>query len=252
MLTRTQIQRIAQRNRIGMQIQERDYLQHLMLWQLYSRTQRLIFKGGTALRVVYGGVRYSEDLDFNGPDEITALQVMWQEVVAGLTDFGIGAEIRNDWVSEVGYSFDVSFRGPLYDGQDRSKGKVRVDINRRPEKVETRRELATSEYDDVRPFVVTVLTLEHLLAEKVRAMLVRGKPRDLYDIWLLLRQGVEPDTALIESKLAFYGMRWESRMLEEALERVRPDWERDLHPLLPQFVPYEVAREGTQDLLPTP
>jgi predicted nucleotidyltransferase component of viral defense system len=70
-----------------MQIQERDYQQHPMLWQLHSRTQELIFKGGTALRVVYDGVRYSEDLDFNGPDEITALQVMWQEVVAGLTTF---------------------------------------------------------------------------------------------------------------------------------------------------------------------
>lgn len=34
--------------------------------------------------------------------------------------------------------------------------------------------------------LVTVLTLEHLMAEKVRALLVRGKPRDLYDVWLLL------------------------------------------------------------------
>jgi predicted nucleotidyltransferase component of viral defense system len=244
MLTRTQVQRIAQRNAIGMQAQERDYLQHLMLWLLYSRSQELIFKGGTALRLVYGGNRYSEDLDFNGPVDIAVLQMLWKEVVARLHDFGIVAEIRSDWVSDVCYSFDVSFCGPLYDGRDHSKGKVRVDINRRPEEVETRRELATSEYDDVRPFVVTVLTLGHLLAEKVRALLVRGKPRDLYDLWLLLRQRVEPDLELIERKLAFYGMRWEPRVLDDALERVRADWERDLRPLLPQFLPYEVAREG--------
>jgi pimeloyl-ACP methyl ester carboxylesterase len=31
----------------------------------------------------------------------------------------------------------------------------------------------------VRPFVVTALALDHLLAEKLRALLVRGKPRDL-------------------------------------------------------------------------
>lgn len=30
MLTKSQIQRIAQRNGIGMQVQERDYLQHLL------------------------------------------------------------------------------------------------------------------------------------------------------------------------------------------------------------------------------
>ena len=164
-------------------------------------------------------------------------------------DFGVVAEMRNDWVSDVGYSFDVSFQGPLHNGRERSKGKVRVDVNRRPEKVETRRELVTSEYDDVRPFVVTVLTLEHLMAEKIRALMVRGKPRDLYDIWLLLHQEVEPNMALVERKLALYETSWEPGALEEAMERVRPDWERDLRPLLPQFVPYDVAREGMAALL---
>lgn len=249
MLTKAQIQRIAQRNGVGMQVQERDYLQHLILWLLYRRSQELIFKGGTALRLVYGGNRYSEDLDFNGSDDTSALDELWREVVGGLEDFGIVAEIRNSWDSDVGYSFDVSFQGPLHDGRDRSKGKVRVDVNQRPEEVETRRELVASPYDDVRPFVVTALALDHLLAEKLRALLVRGKPRDLYDIWLLLRQGVEPDLSLVERKLALYDRTWNREALEEAMENVRAGWERDLRHLLPQFVPYELARERVEALL---
>ena len=248
MLTRTQIQRLAQRNHIGMQVQERDYLQHLLLSLLYNRSQALIFKGGTALRLVYQSNRYSEDLDFNGPDDADTLRHLWRDVIAALRDFGIQAEMRNEWESGVGYSFDVSYQGPLYDGRDRSKGKVRVDVNRRPEPVETRRELVTSEYDDVRPFVVTVLTLEHLMAEKVRALLVRGKPRDLYDVWLLLSQGVSPDRALIERKLALYEMAFSVEALEEALTRVRADWERDLRPLLPQFVEYKDVRREMEVL----
>lgn len=251
MLTRTQIQRLAQRHGVGAQVQERDYLQHLLLWLLYSRTQEFAFKGGTALRLVYGGNRYSEDLDFNGPPEVAALEALWGEVVAGLEVYGVGAEARNAWASDVGYSFDVSFRGPLYDGRDRSKGKVRVDVNRRQEEVETHRELVASEYDDVRPFVITALSLEHLLAEKVRALIVRGKPRDLYDLWLLLRRGIKLDRALIERKLALYGMRWDRAVLEQALERVQADWERDLRPLLPQFVSYEDARRGIGPLFDT-
>jgi predicted nucleotidyltransferase component of viral defense system len=176
------------------------------------------------------------------------LRQLWHEVVTGLQDFGVQAEIRNEWKSEVGYSLDVSYQGPLYDGHDRSKGKVRIDVNRRPEPVETRRELVTSEYDDVRPFVVTVLTLEHLMAEKVRALLVRGKPRDLYDLWLLLSQGVSPDQALIERKLALYEMTFSTEALEEALIRVRADWERDLRPLLPQFVAFEDVRRVVESL----
>jgi predicted nucleotidyltransferase component of viral defense system len=249
MLTKSQIQRIARRNGVGMQVQERDYLQHLILWLLYRRNQILIFKGGTALRLVYGGNRYSEDLDFNGPDDTSKLETLWHDVVEGLADFGIVAETRNVWDSKVGYSFDVRFRGPLHDGRDRTKGRVRVDINQRPEEVETHRELVTSPYDDVRPFVVTLLALDHLLTEKLRALLVRGKPRDLYDIWLLLRQRAEPDLALVEQKLALCDRGWKREALEETMENVRTDWERDLRPLLPQFVPYEVARERVEALL---
>ncbi|MEJ5241753.1 MAG: nucleotidyl transferase AbiEii/AbiGii toxin family protein [Anaerolineales bacterium] len=249
MLTRDQVRRLAQRHGIGMQVQERDYVQHLLLWQLYSQTQELIFKGGTALRVVYGGNRYSEDLDFNASAEPPLLQALWEKVVRRLADFGLAAEMRNTWISEVGFSFDVSFQGPLYDGRERSKGKIRIDINRRPEEVETQRELVTCEYDDVRPFVVTVLTPEHLFAEKVRALLVRNKPRDLYDIWLLLRRGVQAERSLIERKLSLYGLTWAHAALEEALEHAGADWERDLRPLLPQFVTFEMVRREVLQML---
>ncbi len=249
MLTKTQIQRLTQWHNIGAQAQERDYIQHLLLWLLYSRSQALVFKGGTALRMVYGGPRYSEDLDFNGPGDLAALQSSWQGIVSRMGDFGVAAEIRREWVSDVGYSFDVSFRGPLFDGRDRSKGKVRVDVNRRPEEVEARRALVMSEYDDVRPFVVTVLTPDHLLAEKIRALVVRAKPRDLYDTWLLLNQGVRPDKTLIERKLALYEVEWDRDALEKALDQARIGWERDLRHLLPQFVPYELVREGVMTRL---
>jgi hypothetical protein len=75
-----------------------------------------------------------------------------------MADFGVAADLRNEWEGETGYSLDLSYQGPLFDGRDRSKGKVRVDISRRLEPMETRRELVASEYDDVLPFVVTVLT----------------------------------------------------------------------------------------------
>jgi predicted nucleotidyltransferase component of viral defense system len=222
-----------------MHAQERDYLQHLLLGALYTRSQILVFKGGTAIRLIYRGNRFSEDLDFNGTGGISDLRKLWADVIADLADYGIQAEARNDWESEVGYSFDVSYRGPLHDGRDRSKGKVRIDINRRPEAVATRRELVNSEYDDVRPFVVTILTPEHLLAEKVRALLVRGAPRDLYDIWLLLGLGIAPDRALIDAKLALYGLAFSAAALRAAAGSLQANWERDLQPLLPQPLAYE-------------
>jgi predicted nucleotidyltransferase component of viral defense system len=250
MLTRAQIQRLAQRHRVGMQVQERDYVQHLLLRTLTGRSQGLVFKGGTALRLIYRGNRFSEDLDFNvaaGADTlaaVAALRSLWQGIVGDLADFGMAAELRNEWEGEAGYSLDVSYQGPLYDGRDRSKGKVRVDISLRLEPVETRRELVRSEYDDVLPFVVTVLTPEHMLAEKVRALIVRAKPRDLYDVWLLLAQGVTLERGLLEQKLALYGLSLTAASLEPALSQAARDWERDLRPLLPLYVEADVALRG--------
>ena len=201
----------------------------------------LAFKGGTALRMVYKGNRYSEDLDFNGPADVSLLKELWAGVLSGLWDFGILAEIRNEWQSDVGYSFDVNYQGPVYDGRDRTKGKVRVDINLRPEEIRLQRELISSEYDDLPAFVLTVISQEHLMAEKVRALLVRSKPRDAYDLWLLAAQGVQLDPALVSRKLDMYNIPLTKASLDEALEKAQANWKRDLGPLLPQFVAWEDA-----------
>ncbi len=65
----------------------------------------------------------------------------------------------------------------------------------------------------------------------------------------MLRQGVELDLALVEHKLAIYDRTWNREALDEAMERVRAGWERDLRHLLPQFVSYDVARERVEALL---
>ncbi len=249
MLTRTQIQRLAQRHSIGIQAQERDNLQHLLLYSLYSRSQALVFKGGTALRIVYKGNRYSEDLDFNGPAETPMLQGLWKNVLEDLGGFGVNAEIRNEWQSTVGYSFDVSYQGPIYDGRDRTKGKVRVDISTRREKTDTQRVLVPSEYDDLRPFVLTVISPEHLLAEKVRALLVRSKARDVFDIWLLINQGIVVDRKLIEKKLALYEIPLTTQNLDDALDKAKADWTRDLRPLLSQLVSWRDAASQIEPVL---
>ena len=249
MLTRQQLQRLAQREHIGLSAQERDYVQHLLVALLSFRSQALIFKGGTALRMVYHGNRYSEDLDFNGPNDVPWLRETWVGVTKELERYGLVADIRQEWPGEVGYSFDVSYQGPLFDGRDRTKGKVRVDISLREEQVVTRRELVTPVYDDVRPFVVTVLAPEHLIAEKMRALLVRAKPRDLYDLWLMHSQGWHLDRAILDQKLALYGRPFTSEWLKDRLTRIAPDWERDMRPLLAQFVTYDDAEQGIRSLI---
>ena len=101
----------------------------------------------------------------------------------------------------------------------------------------------------MRPFVVTVLSPEHLLAEKAGALLVRVKPRDLYDVWLLIGQGVHLDGDLIRQKLKLYGMILTPAVVEAALPQARADWERDLRPLLGQDIEPEVTDRAVAALL---
>lgn len=177
------------------------------------------------------------------------LKGLWKDILEDLGRFGINAEIRNEWQSAVGYSFDVSYQGPMYDGRDRTKGKVRVDISTRSEKTDTQRVLVPSDYDDIRPFVLTAISPDHLMAEKIRALLVRSKARDVFDIWLLINQGIVVDRKLIEKKLALYEIPLTTQTLDDALDKAKADWTRDLRPLLPQLVSWKDAVSQIEPVL---
>ncbi|MGM0405661.1 MAG: nucleotidyl transferase AbiEii/AbiGii toxin family protein [Thermoplasmatota archaeon] len=88
-------------------------------------------------------------------------------------------------------------------------------------------------------FLVTVLTLEHITAEKIRALIIRKKARDLYDLWVLLEKGIEIEKKLLDKKLGLYDRGFESTELEEAIKDVEGGWERDLRTLLPSIPEYE-------------
>lgn len=251
MLTRKQIEKIALKNRVPLFTQERDYVQSVFLSLLYSKTTGLIFKGGTCLRIAYSSPRYSEDMDFNsnlGEDE--AYNTL-ETAVKELEYFGIRAQIRNKRMSRSGFGFALSYMGPLYEGRDITKGMVRIDVSLRGETVLEERVMVRSEYDDVKMFVISAASLDHIFAEKVRALLVRGMARDLYDLWFLLERGVKPDIELINSKLAIYDKSYSSEEIGERIAQLEKTWSKDLMPLLGVVVPYEVAAKRVVDGLMT-
>jgi predicted nucleotidyltransferase component of viral defense system len=68
MISSEALARAARRNQTSELNVAREYCQHLFLSAFYreSGSQRVMFKGGTALRIVYGSPRFSEGLDFSG------------------------------------------------------------------------------------------------------------------------------------------------------------------------------------------
>jgi len=248
MLTRAQLAKVAHQNHVGLGVQERDYIQHLFLFLLYTKTQNLIFKGGTALRVAYNLARYSEDLDFNSSLSAAKVEKFILETANKLIDFGVETEFRRVKVfkenGERGITGDVSYEGPLFTGKSVSKGKVRIDVSLRGEEGETNRVVVTSKYDDVSQFVLTVLTVDEIFAEKVRALVTRSKPRDLYDVWVLLGSGVKINYSLINKKLKLYEKSFDSNEFRVKVESSKKEWERDLRGLLPQVAPFSEVKKS--------
>jgi len=186
MITAEEIIRLAKVNRLKPYQQEKHYLQTATLAGVYAAlADELVFKGGTALFFFYGLDRFSEDLDFTRFKQYdqAKLKTTLSDV---LTVIHIIHEMKTK-KSLAGKTFKVKAQGPLYKGP-LSESIISIEISERNDVVlpPDIKEIVPI-YDDLRPFTVPVLKKEEILAEKVRAMMIRGKARDLYDISFLLK-----------------------------------------------------------------
>jgi predicted nucleotidyltransferase component of viral defense system len=171
----------------------REYFQHVFLSELYKlpESERMLFKGGTALRIVYGSPRFSEDLDFSlfgvKPTDVEQfVEELFENVLAIIERTGIHIELgeKSDATSG-GYFGAATFK--ILDYQP-----VGVEINisaRNGRKI-------NGEVDSVANDFVPTYTLVHLpqnelIDEKIfDALLKRKKPRDFYDLYFIMRKGM--------------------------------------------------------------
>jgi len=76
----------------------REYLQYVILDIIYSSEygSRLVFMGGTALHIIHGNRRFSEDLDFDNRGLCKEdLEGLSQNVLRKLELYGYSMEIEN-------------------------------------------------------------------------------------------------------------------------------------------------------------
>lgn len=175
----------------------REYFQHVFLSALYKlpESEKTLFKGGTALRVVYGSPRFSEDLDFSvfgvGHNELKRfIEDLFVKALTEIERVGIHVEIGDKSDKTTGGYFGVAVF-QMHEYQP-----VGVEIN-----VSSRNGRSMSgEADSVANDFVPTYTLIHLpqdeLAEEkiFGALLERKKPRDFYDLYFIMRKGMlSPD-----------------------------------------------------------
>lgn len=170
----------------------REYLQHLFLARLYSleHSEHILFKGGTALRIVYNSPRFSEDLDFTlvgvlPHEQKSFIESKFIDVLDHMKSTGIQTELgpKPDATKE-GYYGEATFT--LY-----SYPPIVVSIN-----VSSRNgraahgEIESIVNDFVPAYNLYRLKQSDLVGEKIDALLDRKKARDYYDIYYLMKKNL--------------------------------------------------------------
>lgn len=197
----------------------REYFQHAFLSAWYRRkaADRALFKGGTALRIIYGSPRFSEDLDFSGfRIRPAAIEGLLTDVLSDLEQLGIGVEIEEAKTTSGGYLGIIRSRLFGYPVD------IHLEISLRPHGL-AKPATALIAGDFLPAYTLLHLPQERLVEEKLRALLDRAKPRDFYDLYFILRKGLlAPGQRAILAKVL------------ERLRRLRPEAFQELKVFLPK------------------
>jgi predicted nucleotidyltransferase component of viral defense system len=219
----------------------REYAQHLFLSELYQLpgSEKLLFKGGTALRIIYNSPRFSEDLDFSlfiapytKPQEF--VENLFVGVLTRMENNGIRVELGNKSAPTSGGYFGIAtLFVPNY-----APINIEINISTRSES-ELKVEVDSVANGFVPTYTIYHLSQEELVNEKVfGALLERKKPRDYYDLYFMMRHNML--SAEQKKKLGTYAV----KIIDDA-KRV------DFHGELGAFLPASqqaIVRDFAQTL----
>ena len=162
----------------------REYIQHLFLSSLYKlpEAEKLLFKGGTALRFIYGSPRFSEDLDFTGYNihHHRIIDELFIDVLSKMGEQGIKIDFKEAKPTTGGYLGIIHCE--LYGFIEDMKFEISLRRGKR-----LTREITTIINDYTPAYTIVSLSGAEIVKGKTVALLSRKKPRDYYDMYFFLR-----------------------------------------------------------------
>ena len=240
MISQNEIRQKAREYGVPISTVERDYAQNWIL--KYLSQINMALKGGTGIRKAYiEDYRFSDDLDFTLFEKINKekLEVLIKNaVIKAGEESGINFFEDIDLQENVnGFEVDIYFQ-IMQRGE--SKTKIKIDITKN-EKIFL--SVSTKEiiypYSDNLKAEVKIYALEEIMAEKIRSLFQRTRPRDLYDVWYLWDKVDEKKVfKILPEKFSAKDVEVDTKGLEKRRNDFKNAWETSLsHQLkdLPEF-----------------
>lgn len=175
-------------SRIGIDVQQvsREEVELIFLKSLFESkfSDALVFKGGTALRLVYNSPRFSEDLDFSLTASVTArdFKSLITKTIRSDSRFSL-KDLATKYYTHLA---EIRIKEPWQN----LAFSMKIEILKRPQKLkktDTTNLLARSTATNL--MVMTkVFTLERILNDKLRILSQRKMPRDIFDAWFVCQK----------------------------------------------------------------
>lgn len=185
MINSEEVKRLSTRYQTNPLTIAREYIQHCFLSEFYKlkNSDRLLFKGGTALRLIYQSPRYSEDLDFSGINNITYSEIeeVLTETLRNLVAWGFEVEIIEAKKTTGGYLAKLDFSFSEF------KLQLKIEISFRKRYQKSRGVISRIKNEYIPHYDVCHPPLGEIVSGKISALLSRAKARDWYDLYFFLR-----------------------------------------------------------------
>jgi predicted nucleotidyltransferase component of viral defense system len=176
----------------------REYLQIKFLTGLYRRSEarKLSFVGGTALRILHGIGRFSQDLDF---DNLGLARTDLSKLIANISEEfrreNIAVEVSAKLKPGIAYH-SLRFPKLMFDlkisTNPKEKLMIKIDYSNqwKGQKTET---MLVSKYGLIEQIITN--PLPQIMVQKLAAYVNRKRtqPRDMFDLVWLFSQGTHPD-----------------------------------------------------------
>ncbi len=159
----------------------REYYEILVLRGIskFPESKFLAFKGGTALRLVYGSPRFSEDLDFSLTRDILVknFKEITKKIISPFPEMDISdlAEKRYTYLAEIKISKDYlpfPFR-------------IKIEISKRIERTYNFELKIVKSTCSIYSVLLQVATPVQLYKDKKLCVKNRKDPKDSFDLWYL-------------------------------------------------------------------
>ena len=181
MITKDELRRFAAMRGIkSIPLAFLDYIQDKTIYYAFKVNSNLIFKGGTALRKLFGSPRMSFDIDFDLAEK--RADQIFDEIRKRLINEGFKVMvISSKYIEKIGTWIEFWQVGKKSLGSY----SLGIDISCVKEEPESMEMSLRSPYPDIPPITIRVQTPRSILVDKIEAFLRRRNVRDLYDIYFL-------------------------------------------------------------------